>query len=241
MEWNIGCSGYKYPDWKRIFYPEDISQRKWFEYYCEHFNTLELNETYYKFPRLDVFKKWNQRSPDHFTFSVKAPYEVTQFKKFKDGQQMLSNFNGLARDGLGDKLAFVLFQFPGDFQYERERLDRFVAMLDPSVRIAVEFRHDTWWNDEVYSVLTEAGITFCGLSHPTLPNEVVATSDVLYYRLHGVPHIYNSKYETDDLEQMAQAMLNKGRRKAFVYFNNTADGHAITNAKQLQEICELVH
>ena len=80
MEWKIGCSGYHYPEWKGTFYPEDLQQRKWFEYYCTHFNTLELNVTYYKFPRLESLKRWNERSPDGFSFSIKAPILLPKFQ-----------------------------------------------------------------------------------------------------------------------------------------------------------------
>jgi uncharacterized protein YecE (DUF72 family) len=82
MEWKIGCSGYHYPEWKGVFYPEDIAQRKWFEYYCTQFNSLELNNTFYRFPRLDYMKSWYNRSPKNFTFAVKAPRHITHFKKF---------------------------------------------------------------------------------------------------------------------------------------------------------------
>ena len=241
MEWNIGCSGYHHPEWKRIFYPEDIAHRKWFEYYANHFNTLELNVTYYKLPQVESLKRWYERSPRGFTFSVKAPRLVTHNKKFRNAQRLLHDFNETAKEGLQEKLGCVLFQFPSNFHYEREKLDRVVEMLDPSVRSVVEFRHSSWWNDEVYDGLAEAGIIFCNMSHPALPDRVISTTDALYYRFQGVPHLYTSPYDTRKLEQIAQEMLSSNARRAFIYFNNTADGNAIINAKQLQDICELVH
>lgn len=241
MEWKIGCSGYHYPEWKRNFYPQGIAQRKWFEYYCSHFKTLELNMTYYKFPRLEFLKGWHERAPDGFTFTVKAPRHITHFKKFRDARQMLDDFNGTTREGLAEKLGCVLFQFPPNFAYDTERLARITELLGASMRNVLEFRHQSWWNMEVYQALAKANITFCGISHPALPDDVIATTDVLYYRFHGVPHLYKSRYENQKLEQAVQQMLNSGSGSAFVYFNNTADAHAITNAKQLQDICELVH
>jgi uncharacterized protein YecE (DUF72 family) len=242
MEWKIGCSGYHYPDWKGIFYPEGIPQRKWFEFYCEHFNTLELNVTYYRFPRVDTLKKWYNRSPKDFSFSVKAPRHITHFRKFRDAQRMLHDFNQTAKDGLREKLGCVLFQFPANYRYEAERLDRIIEILDGSVRNVLEFRHESWWDPVVYETLEKNHICFCGMSHPSLPQNAIGTTDTLYYRFHGVPHLYNSKYEVQKLEQIAQDLLsNPQARQAYVYFNNTADGHAITNAKQLQDICELVH
>ena len=242
MEWKIGCSGYHYPDWKGIFYPEDIPQRKWFEYYCQHFNTLELNLTYYKLPRPENLRTWYSRSPKGFSFTVKAPRDITNFKKFTDAQRMLYDFNHFIGDGLGEKLGCVLFQFPRNFQFEPDRLARITDMLDASVRNVVEFRHESWWNKAVYTTLKKHRIIFSGMSHPALPDAVVSTVDTLYYRFHGVPHLYNSKYDSRKLEQVAQELLAQRQgREAFIYFNNTADACAVTNAKQLQEICELVH
>ena len=242
MEWKIGCSGYHYPEWKGLFYPRDIPQRKWFEFYCENFNTLELNVTYYKFPSVEILKNWYSRSPAGFSFTVKAPRYITHFKKFAEAQRMLQDFNNATREGLSEKLGCVLFQFPSTFQYEPDRLSRIIGMLDGSVRNVVEFRHESWWNAGVFKALGKANITFCGMSHPTLPDTVIANTDTLYYRFHGVPHLYSSEYEVQKLEQTVQQMLKqRGGRRAFVFFNNTAEGHAVLNARQLQDICELVH
>jgi uncharacterized protein YecE (DUF72 family) len=242
MDWKIGCSGYHYPEWKGIFYPDDIPQRKWFEYYSRHFNTLELNVTFYRFPRIEFLKSWYERSPEDFSFAVKAPRHITHFKKFKDAQRMLQDFNGAVKEGLGEKLGCVLFQFPANYKYEAGRLDRIIELLDVSVKNVLEFRHESWWNAEVYARLAKASVSFCGMSHPTLPDEPIGTSDMLYYRFHGVPHLYNSQYTIQKLDQIVQGLLaHTGALRAFIYFNNTADGHALANAKQLQDICELVH
>ena len=242
MEWRIGCSGYHYPEWRGIFYPEEVSQRRWFEYYSQHFNTLELNVTYYKFPRVETLASWYGRSPEGFSFSVKAPRHVTHFKKFRDAQHLLSDFYTATKSGLREKLGCVLFQFPARFHYEPERLASIVKMLDNSVSNVLEFRHESWWTPAVYEVLEKERVSFCGMSHPDLPEAVISTSETLYYRFHGTPHLYYSKYDIAKLEQVRQEIINRARTlRSFLYFNNTADGHAVTNAKQLQDICELVH
>ena len=242
MDWRIGCSGYQYPEWKRTFYPENLPQKRWFEYYCAQFNTLELNVTYYKFPRVEFLKKWYARSPEGFSFSVKAPRHITHFKKFRDAQKMLLDFNETVKAGLEEKLGCVLFQFPSNFHYDGERLNRIVDIIDRSVRNVLEFRHESWWNPAVYDTLREANISFCGMSHPTLPDTVMRTAETIYYRFHGVPHLYTSSYELQKLELTAQEIIRQAEaRRAYIYFNNTADGHAVTNAKQLHDICELVH
>ena len=241
MDWKIGCAGYHYPEWRGLFYPEDLPQKKWFEHYCAHFNTLELNATYYKFPRPDSLRHLRERSPDGFSFTVKAPRHITHFKKFRDAQQMLNDFYNTTKDGLGEKLGCVLFQFPSNFQFESERLARITDMLNVSVRNVLEFRHASWWNPEVYLALAKSDIIFSGMSHPQLPEHVIGTAGTVYYRFHGVPHLYHSQYDLSKLEQVAQDALKTGGRQAFIFFNNTADGHAVTNARQLQDICELVH
>lgn len=241
MEWKIGCSGYHYADWKGKFYPEDLPSRKWFEFYGAHFNTLELNVTYYRLPKNETLQNWYNRSPKDFLFTVKAPRHITHFKKFKDAQRMIHDFMLAIAEGLKEKLGCILFQFPANFQYDQDRLMRIVDMQDLSARNVLEFRHESWWNTEVFEMLKKNDISFCGMSHPSLPEGVICTSDTLYYRFQGVPHLYTSLYQLQKLEQVAQSLSNHiNIKQAFVYFNNTVEGHAITNAKQLQEICELV-
>lgn len=242
MEWRIGCSGYHYPEWRRLFYPDDVPQSKWFEYYCRHFNTLELNVTYYRFPRLDTLRRWYARSPAGFNFTVKAPRFITHFRKFLDAQRMIDDFGEVSKAGLTDKLGPVLYQFPANFVYSEERLMRILGLLDRTVHNVLEFRHLSWWDTAVYRALDNAGVSFCGMSHPELPDTVICTSDLVYYRFHGVPHLYNSLYDAHQLEQVVQQIVTHRRaREVYVYFNNTADGHAVKNAKQLQDICEFVH
>jgi uncharacterized protein YecE (DUF72 family) len=115
-------------------------------------------------------------------------------------------------------------------------------MLDASLWNVLEFRHQSWWNDEVFEALARARATFCGMSHPDLPEAPVSTSENLYYRFHGVPHLYSYRYDVARLSQFRQEIVNhSGLQRAYVFFNNTADGHAVMNARQLQNLCELVH
>jgi uncharacterized protein YecE (DUF72 family) len=242
MNWKIGCSGYHYAEWKGLFYPENIPKSKWFEFYCEHFNTIELNTTFYRFPRVEFLKAWYKRSPENFSFSVKAPRLITHFKRLKDAKKYLSDFYKAATDGLQDKLGCVLFQFPANFRFEEDHLDRIVGLLDPAFNNVVEFRHPSWWTEGAINVLSDHQITFAGMSHPDLPEDVMKSTHTIYYRFHGVPHLYISKYEHQKLEWIAHAIQHlEGINEAYIYFNNTAEGAAIVNSKQFKEICELVH
>lgn len=225
-----------------MFYPADLLQKDWFEYYSRHFSSIELNVTFYKFPRVENLTQWYNRSPENFQFSVKAPRLITHFKKFKDTHRMLGDVYNATRLGLRDKLGPILFQFPSTFTFHDDNLERILTVIDRSFTNVMEFRHASWWNEKVFSAFAKNNITFCGMSHPGLPDDVVRTSSTIYFRFHGVPHVYISEYEMEKLEQVA-ADINKeeGVQDAFVFFNNTAEVAAIKNAKQFQEICELVH
>lgn len=241
LQWRIGCSGYHYAEWRRFFYPEGLPQRKWFEFYSQHFNSLELNVTFYRFPKLDWLQGWRLRSPDNFMFTVKAPRLITHFKRLREAKDALQGFYDTVRNGLGEKLGCILFQFPSSFVYEEHRLERILNLVDGSFRNVVEFRHRTWWNPAVFNAFEAKGISYSAMSHPDLPDEVIRTSPVVYYRFHGVPHLYISKYDLQALERVAQEIQGlSGASEAYIYFNNTAEGAAITNGKQFQELCEAV-
>jgi uncharacterized protein YecE (DUF72 family) len=242
INFKIGCSGYHYPGWENIFYPHDIPKVKWFDFYCEHFNTIELNVTFYKFPRVEAMRRWYDRAPDDFTFSVKAPRVITHFKKLKDSAKYLHDFYSAVQAGLREKTGCVLFQFPAPFEFDDDRLERIAELLNPDFKNVVEFRHSSWWSDRVFQTLRKKKIIFSGMSHPTLPDSVISTSPTLYYRFHGVPHLYLSEYPIADLEGVADSVIgNTEIREAYLIFNNTTEGAALRNAKGLKEIVELVH
>lgn len=237
ISWKIGCSGFHYKHWKDLFYPKGLAQSKWFEYYCEHFNTVELNVTFYRFPKLPFLESWHKRSPDNFVFAVKAPQLITHFKQFHNADQQLTDFYSVVSEGLKEKLGCVLFQLPPRTAYTSERLERIVNSLDPSFKNVLEFRHLSWWNKEVYSHLAKHKITFCGMSHPELPQEIIQNNPLLYYRFHGVPELYKSIYEQKVLQEFIHEIQLSGKvKQAFIYFNNDIGGSAITNAKQMQEM-----
>jgi uncharacterized protein YecE (DUF72 family) len=235
MEWRIGCSGFHYSDWKEIFYPKGLPQKKWFDFYCTHFNTLELNVTFYRFPQLAFLENWYNKSPQGFDFSVKAPRLITHYKRFSDTERLLGDFYGTTREGLRDKLGCVLFQFPAQMAYSQELLDRITGQLDTTLVNVLEFRHVSWWMPEVYMKLTASRIAFCGHSHPLLPDDVVCNTPTAYYRFHGVPKLYYSQYKREYVKKVAEGISSCGVvDRAYVYFNNTAAIGAIRNAKYLQ-------
>jgi uncharacterized protein YecE (DUF72 family) len=238
-KWWIGCSGFHYKHWKGIFYPDKLAQSKWFDHYHNHFKTLELNVTFYRFPRLPYLEEWYRKSPDLFKFSVKAPRAITHYKKFVDAQKYLQDFYGTSREGLKEKLGCILFQMPERMVYKEQKLEQIIESLDPAFTNVLEFRNASWWNQEVYNKLAAHNITFCGMSHPRLPDDVIQNTSTLYFRFHGVPHLYKSKYDISTLERISDEIENnEAIKQAFIYFNNDIDGSAITNAFEMEAYVE---
>lgn len=237
MDWYIGCSGFHYKHWKGSFYPDGLPQTKWFDYYYQSFNTLELNVTFYRFPQLSFLQNWYKKSPDTFRFAIKAPRAITHYKQFSGTTDMLSDFYTTVRSGLREKLGCVLFQMPPKFSYTEERLQKIINNIDPSFLNVLEFRHPTWWSETVFNILAERNITFCGMSHPTLPDTVVANTELLYYRLHGKEKLYASNYTDNELSALSEKIKNsKLPGEAYVFFNNDIQTFAVYNAQKMIEL-----
>lgn len=231
MKWHIGCSGFHYKDWKEVFYPAGLPQKKWFEYYSSKFDTLELNVTFYRFPQLKFLANWYPVSPSYFSFSVKAPRLITHYKQFKDCKRLLSDFYTTVTNGLKEKLGAILFQLPPSYDYRPERLELIGDSLWPGLKNVIEVRHPSWWDKKVFKILEKKDIIFSGISHPSLPEDPVITNRVAYYRFHGAPKLYYSAYRQEKLKQVAdQLAASRKVKEAYIYFNNTATMGAIKNA-----------
>ena len=240
MQYWIGCSGFHYKDWKGVFYPDKLPQSKWFEYYSTLFNTLELNVTFYRFPQLKFLENWYDKSKSEFQFSVKAPRLITHYKKFSGTESMLEDFYGTIRSGLKEKLGCVLFQLPTQSAFSLSYLETIVASMDKSFDNVIEFRIADWWNKKVYDLLSSNNISFCGISYPKLPDEIIANMETVYYRFHGVPKLYWSSYDNSFLQKVADTVCHaKKIKNCYLYFNNTASMAAIENGKWLNEYLQL--
>jgi uncharacterized protein YecE (DUF72 family) len=233
-QWRIGGSGFYYPEWKGVFYRDNLPKSKWFEYYCQVFNSLEINGSFYRYPRVNTLTAWYQKSPPDFDFSIKVPRFVTHFWKFRNVREKLADFYSVAAEGLREKLGCVLFQLHPATVFSEQMLDQILASIDPAFNNVIEFRHATWWKPEVVARLKREKITFCSISYPNLPDDIIETTDIAYYRFHGVPLLYRSKYGKVRLAKV-QSRLGKFR-KTYVYFNNTAEGSAIKDAKTFQKL-----
>ena len=237
MKWWVGCSGFSYQGWKDLFYPSSVPQSFWFEYYCQFFNTVELNVTFYRVPLPAVFKGWYDRSPDDFRFTVKAPRLITHYRKFQSTRNDALQFYDRVLDGLQDKLGTVLFQLHPKMEFSEESLENILDSLDPSFKNVIEFRHNSWWNEKVVERLKEEKITFCSISYPRLPDEVIRTSEILYYRFHGVPQLYRTPYTDEELKGVIHKIkLKEEVTDSYLYFNNDNDANAVANAIRAGEI-----
>jgi uncharacterized protein YecE (DUF72 family) len=237
IDWYIGCSGFHYKEWKEAFYPKGLAQSKWFDYYAEHFNTLELNVSFYRFPTLKSLQTWYAKAPEGFIFSAKVPRSITHYKRFSDTQRLINDFYSVLREGLAEKLGCVLFQLPPQFSYSEERLTAMLEQMDFSFTNVIEFRHESWWRDDVMKTLRQHKIAFSGVSFPKIPqDDSVVTNATSYYRFHGVPKLFYSEYDEAFLQKIIEQTRSNARvRTAYLYFNNTASLAALHNARFAQQ------
>ncbi|NOX21305.1 MAG: DUF72 domain-containing protein [Nitrospirae bacterium] len=237
-EVKIGCSGFMYNHWRKVFYPEDVPKWKWFQYYCSIFDTVEMNVTFYRLPKESSFKRWHKDSPQGFTFSVKGSRLITHLKRLKDVEEPLENFFSLVKI-LKDKLSIVLWQFPPKMELDLERLGIFLKLLkNYNTRSCFEFRHPSWINEDVSRLLKKYGFSYCQADWPEFNDSLPVTANYIYIRRHGQGGRYNSCYTDEQLKRDAKKIkgyLKKGI-DVYIYFNNDAYGYAPQNARQLKEL-----
>ncbi len=228
----IGCSGWSYLHWRKRFYPEKLPSREHFAFYAQHFNTVELNNSFYRQPPRERFVAWAEQAPSGFLFAVKGSRYVTHIKRLAVEPKSIALVVDAAR-GLGDKLGPILFQLQANFHLDLERLQRFVALLPTDLRFTLEFRHDSWLVPRVFDVLREHRIALCIPDHPKMPKSFEITSDFAYIRMHLPPHGFG--YGERALQPWAQRLLEWSGQKldVFVYFNNDMEGRAIKDARTL--------
>ncbi|WP_018344655.1 DUF72 domain-containing protein [Cytophaga aurantiaca] len=239
MKVHVGCSGYNYKEWKGLFYPENLPQSKWLQYYAQYYNTVEINASFYRFPTDKSLKGWYDKTPENFRFSLKANNQITHYKKFKDTQTLIKEFYDVAASGLKDKLDCILFQLPPSVKYSYETLERILDQLNPAFKNVLEFRSADWWNPVVYNALKSHKVIFCTSSYPDLPDDFITTADTAYIRLHGKTELYKSNYSNSELHDLSEFITNSNVKNAFIYFDNTWGGNAIANAITMKEMMYL--
>lgn len=233
---HVGTSGWSYDDWCGRFYPAGVEGPERLAYYAGLFDTVEVNATFYRLPWTGVILGWNRRLPDGFHLVVKGSRLVTHRKRLLDGDAERDTF--LERVSALQTLKVVLWQLPPGLHRDVERLDRFLGGLPTWVRHAVEFRHPSWWDDEVAETLRRHRACFVAVSHPRLPPDVVPTADFLYLRFHGLgPMLYRWDYSGTELEAWAERVRpHLAGRTLYAFFNNDYDANAPKNALAFREL-----
>ncbi|UVC10477.1 DUF72 domain-containing protein [Rhizobium sp. TH2] len=229
---NIGCSGWYYWHWKGHFYPDDVPRAQWFSIYQDQFSTVELNAPFYGWPTVATIKTWLRQAHGDFIYTVKVCELITHIKRFEETETLVKDFSYIA-DLLGPRMGCFLFQLPPSVRYDAGTLEMILAQLDPRHRNVVEFRHKSWWNDDVFNAFEAAGAIFCSTSGPRLPDQLVRTADDIYVRFHGINQWYRHDYTEGELQVWADRIRESGAKTVWVYFNNDRDGFAIRNAKML--------
>jgi uncharacterized protein YecE (DUF72 family) len=234
----IGTSGWTYGHWKGRFYPSDIPQKKWFDYYASLFSSVEINATFYRTFKDETYLNWKQRAPLGFGYVLKVPKLITHLKFLIDVEQEIKAFYRSCAL-LDDKFEMVLLQVAPNMPNDLKRLQTALAAFPDPTKVAVEFRRPEWYSPETLGVLQEFNATICNVDSPGHKITGHLTSTRAYLRLHGRGHWYAYNYSDLELEEiawLAQSLVQKGARRVYVYFNNDFEAYAPANALALKRL-----
>ncbi len=235
----VGTSGWQYAHWKRVFYPDKLPQRSWLQYFAERFRTVEVNNTFYNLPERSVFEHWRKDSPRDFVFALKMSRFLTHLKRLHDPEEPVRRFMESAR-GLGPKLGPVLIQLPPRFDQNVELLAGTLKLFPSSVRLAVEFRDESWFTAETRSLLERHGAALCLADTPRRKQPAWRTTDWGFIRFHEGTSAHAPGYDRDVLRRWVERIVETWPRSSdvYVYFNNDAAGYAIRDAVVFAELAE---
>jgi uncharacterized protein YecE (DUF72 family) len=239
MSIHIGTSGWSYRHWGGVLYPHTLAPHHRLGIYTSHFRTVEVNSSFYHWPRNQTFARWSDTLPEGFVMTVKAPRGLTHAVRLYAPERWMERI-GEGLHHLGEKRGVLLMQLPPGLAYDYPRLGYFLSIVPTALRVAVEFRHPSWHREEVFRLLEEKGAAYCIMSGAHLPCLLRATASFVYVRLHGPDRQYMcaGSYSDRDLQWWAERILEWRRmgREVYVYFNNDGDGNAVRNASSLKMI-----
>ena len=247
---HIGCSGWQYRHWRGNFYPAELRQAEWFRFYASRFDTVEINNTFYRLPDAETFDRWRLQAPARFVYAVKASRFLTHMKKLKDPDDPLDRFFTNARE-LRRRLGPVLYQLPPRWPLNLERLEAFLRALDHRtralradgftgrVRHVVEFREPSWYDDRVFALLHRHRVALCLHDMQGSASTKLVVGPFIYVRFHGWTK-YSGRYSDERLDEWADwlAELASQGTDVYAYFNNDVGGHAPRDAVRLRERIE---
>jgi uncharacterized protein YecE (DUF72 family) len=219
MKFWIGTSGFQYPEWKGHFYPEKLPSSKMLPFYAERFPTTEINYTFRRTPSGKTIESWYELTPERFAFSLKAPQRVTHFAQLRNCAESLKYFFGIIQS-LEDKLGALLFQLPPSFKKDAQILRSFLDELPSGLRAAFEFRHDSWFDDEIFENLGAHNAALCLAESEKLTTPAVATANFGYLRLR------REDYTAADIVRWSEFLRSNESKwsEAFVYFKHEERG-----------------
>jgi uncharacterized protein YecE (DUF72 family) len=237
MELRIGTSGWHYKHWHGRYYPASVSPQKYLAFYTRDFDSVEINNSFYRFPSEHVVDQWRLGTPDDFCFAVKGSRYITHNKKLADPENTLGNFIQIVTR-LGEKLGPILFQLPPHWHCNLERLNTFLYALPSGHRFSFELRDPSWHTTEVYRSLRRHNAAFCLYDLAGFQTPAELTADFVYIRLHGPCGKYQGEYSPTALKEWARRLKRWSTRlaAAYVYFDNDEAARAVTNAKELKRL-----
>jgi uncharacterized protein YecE (DUF72 family) len=228
----IGCSGWQYRHWAGTFYPRTLSRTQWLEYYAQHFDTVEVNNTFYRLPGEGTLASWLPAVPSRFLFAIKASRFLTHMKKLLDPADPLDRLFTRTAE-LGRRLGPVLYQLPPQLRKDIDRLNRFLALLPRGMKHAIEFRHPSWYSEDVLTALSRARVTLCLHDMEGSAPGRLSIGPFRYVRFHGASAKYAGAYTAEQLAEWADWLVGEAK-PAFVYFNNDIGGQAPRDAAVLR-------
>jgi uncharacterized protein YecE (DUF72 family) len=224
---HVGTSGYNYPEWRGSFYPTDLPAAAMLRFYAARFQTVEINATFYRMPTVKTVDGWTAMTPPDFVFALKAPQRITHMRRLRDVDEPLRLFCDVARH-LGAKLGPLFFQLPPTFKKDIDRLRALLVQIPPDLRCAVEFRHASWFADDVYAALRARDAALCVADTETGSTPDEPTASWGYYRLRNVD------YDDGALAAWAAAITRPGRRSVYCYFKHEESGAGPALAARLR-------
>lgn len=233
----VGTSGWQYRHWRRVFYPDKLPQREWLRYFAGRFQTVEINNTFYNLPERSVFERWRRDTPDDFVFAAKMSRYLTHLKRLHDPQEPVQRFMDRAR-GLGPKLGPILIQLPPRYTADLGLLEGTLELFEPTVRVAVEFRDESWFTPETCRLLERHGVALCLADSPRRKQPAWRTAGWGFVRFHEGTGRDAPGYARTALQRWIARIgeLWPDGEDVYVYFNNDTGGYAIRDAVVFAEL-----
>jgi len=232
MQLFVGTSGYSYKEWKGNFYPEDLPDKKMLSYYSERFSTVEINNTFYRMPKKEVFESWKEQVPANFKFILKAPKQITHIKPLKEKESSVEYFLKTS-SALDKKLGVYLFQLPPYARKDIQTLQKFMETIPASIRAAFEFRHESWFDDEVFDCLKKGNFALCLSDTDEEPvKKIIFTADWGYLRLR------RTNYDKKSLTEWHKKISEQNWKEAYIFFKHEEEGKGPEFARKFLNISQ---